>query len=90
MHIDLSTVFVAFLAAVPVTITAIAGLIVAIRNSSKADKLQERSDQTHSLVNSNNDRLTKQLEVANDRIARLESSLATVVEMGKHNVSVIT
>ncbi len=81
----------AFLAAVPVTITALASLLVAIRNSSKADvasskadKLAVRTDEIHTLANSNNERLTMQLATANDRIAHLEGMLATLVEVAKH------
>ncbi len=43
----------ALVAAVPVTITAIAGLLVSLRNGQKADLAAVKQQEIHVLVNSN-------------------------------------
>ncbi len=68
---------VAFFAAVPVTLTAIAGLIATLR---KLDSVASKTDAIHTLANNNNQRLTTQLEVANERVAKLEAMVATLIE----------
>lgn len=65
----LTAVLVAIIAAVPPT-------IVALRNGAKATLLATKADEIHILVNSNLERVKKQLAEALEKIESLETLIA--------------
>ena len=66
------TAVIAAIAAVPPTIVAWATLRQSKLNAGKADVLVQKADEIHTLTNSNLTRVTAELALANDRIAKLE------------------
>lgn len=63
------SVIIAALTAVPPTLVGVAGLVVSLRNSSKADSI-------HVLVNSNLHQVQSDLAIALHRITTLETVIA--------------
>ncbi len=65
----------ALVAAVPVTITAVAGLLVSLQNGRKADVAAVKQQEIHVLVNSNLTKVKADLETAKTEIAALHGLL---------------
>lgn len=78
-------VIVAIVAAVPVTVTAIAGLVVSLKNGRKADLAAVKQQEIHVLVNSNLTQVKNDLEDAKNEIATLKS-LVQDLSMRKYPV----
>ena len=66
------TTLTIILAAIPAIVASVAGLVVSLRNSTKADTNIRKAEEIHVLVNSNMTRVQADLAVANQRIGELE------------------
>jgi|SRR6267142_1509504 len=78
------TAITALIVAIPPTIVALTGLVVSLRNSSKADKVIQNTDtvvhkteEIHDLTNSQLTSVTAKLQEANDHIVKLERLIPT-------------
>lgn len=69
-------ILVALITAIPPTIVAAAGWLVALKNGRKADGLSVKTDEIHILVNSKTDKLKMELAEAKLAILQLETRLA--------------
>lgn len=65
-------VIIALIGSVTTTIAAVITAVVSVRISKKADKLVAKTDEIHTLTNSNFSRLTAELKAANDRLSGFE------------------
>lgn len=79
----ITTISVAFLAAMPPTIAAIAALMQGQKNAERAEALKVDVKEIHALTNSTNSNLTKSLAVATEKVSGLEKMLASLVEREK-------
>jgi hypothetical protein len=82
---DLTVIFAAAIAAVPPTLLGVATLWQAITNAAsarvtdgKTDAIIRRTDEIHTLTNSNLAEVTKTLQVANEKISGLEKLLGAL------------
>lgn len=74
----LTTVIVAVLAAIPPTLVAFAAMLSSIRNAKKADAIISKTDEIHTLANSQLSTVTATLAVANEKIAGLEKLMGAL------------
>lgn len=86
--------FIAIVAAVPSTVTALAGLIVSIRNGKKTDAVAQKTDavgvqaveaaekqvEIHRLVNGNLSQVKADLSAANGEIKALKELVSTMIQ----------
>jgi len=70
--------FVAVVAAVPATMTALAGLLVSLRNGQKANTAATKQEEIHTLVNSNMTNLKAELAAAKAEIAELREMIVSI------------
>lgn len=69
-------VIIALMACVPATVTALAGLVVSLKNGRKADLAATKQEEIHVLVNSNLSKVKEDLEEAKREIMSLKMSAA--------------
>jgi len=67
------------LAAIPAIVASVAGLVVSLKNSVKADLNMKKSDEIHVMVNSNMTKVQADLAGANQRIGELELIIGKLV-----------
>lgn len=65
---------VAIIAAVPPTVTALAGLVVSLKNSKKANDAAVKQEEIHGLVNSNLTKVKNELADARSEIRALHAA----------------
>jgi len=64
-------VLIALIAGLPVTMTAIAGLVVSIRNGRKADRLEVKAQEIHVSTNGHLSKVTAELAAAKKDISEM-------------------